>query len=323
MKKRTLLYSLGILVLTGSLVLGGCKKKKEFNEENGQASTDNRTAQSENDNAMNDANDVISNQNLLKGKGASTQGVQSILGTTICGLSLDTTGMATQGTVLLKYDGTVCSNRKREGSIRLTIQDYSTGIRWKNQNCVLKVEFLSYKVTRASDGKSVKLDGVQYVKNETGGGWWELIVMGQSSIASSVTGTNLNVTFEDGKTAVYNINRRITYTFPSNNLTCKAEGIGSSDGLSNLENYGTTRDGDSFTSQVVTPIVWNMTCGWFAPLQGEVDVKVKDRDFTLKGTFGVDNGGNPVTVGSNACPYGWKIEWTYKSKTNKKIFGYL
>jgi hypothetical protein len=323
MKTRSIAYSLGVLALAGSLLFTGCKKQKEFNNEDGQASSDNRTAQSEHDNAMNDVNDVISNQNLLKGKGVQTQGVQSIMGTSICGLSLDTAGI-NQGTIKLNYDGTVCNNRKREGSIRLTIQNYSSGMRWKNQGCILKVDYLSYKVTRASDGKSVKLDGTHYVKNETGGTWWELLIMqSQSSLATSVTGTNLNVTFEDGKTAIYNINRKITYTYPNSIITCTGEGIGSSDGLNNLENYGTTRNGDGFTSQVNTPIIWNLTCGWWAPIQGEVDVKVKTRDFTLRGTFGVDNGGNSVVVGSNQCPYGWKLEWTYKNKTNKKIFGYL
>jgi hypothetical protein len=169
----------------------------------------------------------------------------------------------------------------------------------------------------------VQFDGTQLLTNVTGDGWWELLITKtKSSIATSVTGSNLNVLFEDGKTAVYNINRKFTYTFPNNILTCTGEGIGSSGGLNNLENYGTTRDGDAFTSEVSTPIVWNLTCGWWAPIQGKAIIKVDSKDFSLDCTFGVDATGNPVTVGLNQCPYGWKVEWSYKNKTSKKIFGY-
>ncbi|MFO0321259.1 MAG: hypothetical protein ACK504_02390 [Bacteroidota bacterium] len=160
--------------------------------------------------------------------------------------------------------------------------------------------------------------------NETGGTWWELIILKtQPSLASSITGTNLNVTFDDSKTAIYNINRRFTYSYPSDLLTCTGEGIGSSDGLSNLENYGTTRDGDKFTSQVTTPIVWNLTCGPWAPVNGEVNIKVVGKDFALKVLFSVNASGSPVSASANNCPYGWKVEWTYKNKTDKKVFGYL
>ncbi|MCE3259593.1 MAG: hypothetical protein K0S12_1234, partial [Bacteroidetes bacterium] len=125
------------------------------------------------------------------------------------------------------------------------------------------------------------------------------------------------------KTAVYNINRKFTYTLPGGIITCTGEGIGSSDGLGQLENYGTTRDGDAFTSQVTTPIVWNWTCGWWAPVAGAVNVKVEDKDFDLKVQFSVNQDGDAVTAAANDCPYGWKVEWTHKNKTNKKIFGYL
>ncbi|MGE0566940.1 MAG: hypothetical protein AB7O73_03245, partial [Bacteroidia bacterium] len=208
--------------------------------------------------------------------------------------------------------------------IRLTVQDYATGKRWKDAGCVVKVDYIGFKVTRASDGKFVLLNGTQYITNITGGTWWELLITKtQTSLASSVTGTDLKVTFEDAKTATYNINRKFTYTIPNNILTCTGEGIGSSNSLSSLENYGTTRNGDAFTSQVSTPIVWNWTCGWWAPTQGAVAIKVDSKEFSLDVTFAVDKDGNPVSVAANSCAYGWKVEWKYKNKTRKKIIGYL
>jgi hypothetical protein len=69
--------------------------------------------------------------------------------------------------------------------------------------------------------------------------------------------------------------------------------------------------------------VWNITCGPWAPTAGAVDIKVKNKDFDLRCTFAVDSKGNPVDVAPNTCAYGWKVEWSYKKKTNKKIFGYI
>ncbi len=320
MKTNKIIYTLALVLLSSLLMFTSCKKRKAFKNEDGQSSADNRNVQSENDNAINDANQVISDNALLHGRTPSTNSLSGVLGT-ICGMTVDTTGMYT-GTVKLNYDGTTCSNRTRTGSIRITIQGYSTGVRWKNANAILQVDYLAYKVRRASDGKSVELNGTQYIKNKTGGTWFDLFFLGQTSLAHEVTGTNLNVKFEDGSTAVYNINRRFTYTLPNSILTCTGEGIGSSNGLSNLENYGTTRDGDAFTSQVTTPIVWNWTCGWWAPTQGAVNIVVASKYFDLKVQFAVDASGNPVAVAANSCAYGFKVEWTYKNKTKKKVYGY-
>jgi hypothetical protein len=322
MKTNKIIYALSLVVLAGSLSLTSCKKKKAFKNEDGQTSADSRAAQGESDAAIGDANQIISDQPSLHGRIGNPQSIAGVLGTP-CGLQVDTNGMCT-GTVKLNYTGITCNNRTRTGSIRLTIQNYSSGVRWKNANAVLKIDYLGYKVTRASDGKSVELNGTQYVTNKSGGTWFDLLFLGQSNLSHEVTGSNLNVTFDGSATAVYNINRRFTYTYNSSSfvITCTGEGIGTSNSLSNLENYGTTRDGDSFTSQVTTPVVWNTTCGAWAPIQGAVNIKVDSKSFDLKCTFGVDNTGNPITVAPNTCAYGFKVEWSYKKKTNKKIFGY-
>jgi hypothetical protein len=323
MKSNKVVYALSLMILTGSLVFTSCKKRKEFKEENGQTSTDNRTAQSENDNAMNDANSVIYDQPMMHGRTGPSANVMGISSTTICGLTVDTNGIHL-GKITLNYTGVTCNNRTRTGTIKLAILNYSSGVRWKHANAVLQVDYINYKITRASDGKSVEFNGTQFVTNKSGGTWIDLYSLTQSSLITEVTGNDLHVSFDGtGGTAIYNINRRFTYTLPSGILTCTGEGIGSSSGRNNLENYGTTREGDAFTSEVTTPIVWNLTCGWWAPTQGAVDIKVDSKAFDLKVTFAVDASGNSVAVAPNACAYGFKVEWTYKKKTNKKIFGYL
>jgi hypothetical protein len=326
MKSNKLILSLSILAIAGSMVFTSCKKRKAFKEEDGQTSIDNRDVQSENDMAATDVNDIVSTS-ALKGKGAGINGTFDAKGVSgnVTDATLDTTNISS-GILVINFNGTAYKNRTRTGKIKLTLLNYPT-THWKDAGAQLKVEYINYKVTRISDGKFIILNGSQMIVNVSGTTWWDLLfTSAHSSIISEIKENgDLNVTFSDNKTAVYHINRRITYSWISGfDYQCKAEGIGSHESLNNLENYGTTRDGDAFTSQVTTPIVWNTACWWFAPVQGAVDIKVADKDFNLKVTFAVDKDGNLETAtAAKPCAYGWKVEWKYKNKTKKKIFGYI
>lgn len=333
MKSNKLIYALSFTVIFIGLCISGCKKKENINDsalvapqviENGQTAIDNWNTISENDAAYIDINTEVSANNFLHGKN-SLVGVNSIynaLGITATSYSVDTTG-AYLGTIKLNYNNTTSNNRTKTGSIKLTILNYPAK-KWKDAGCVLKVEYISYKVTRASDGKSVELNGIQNLTNETGGTWLELVILKtQPSMVASVTGNSLNVIFEGNKTAVYNINCRYTYTLPGGILTCKCEGIGVSNGYNNLENYGTNRDGIAFTVQVIKPLIWNWTCGSWAPAEGMISIKASDRIFSVAIFFSVDSAGNVVIPSSNQCPYGWKLEWVNSGVSDKRIFGYL
>lgn len=320
MKTKKILLGLSVIVLSSLILFTGCKKRAAFKKEDGQSSIDNRNAQSETDNIISDINNVVGNESKLNGRVASPSSTNGVLAA-ICGLVVDTNGVST-GTIKLNFNGTTCNNRTRTGSIKLTIIDHAAGKRWKQAGCVMKVDYMDYKITRASDGKFVTLNGTHYLTNISGGSFLGLLLNLQQNLSASVTGNDLNVTFEDNKTAVYNINRKYTYTWANNILKCVGEGVGSNSGLSNLENWGTTRNGDAFTSEVITPVVWNSTCGAWAPIEGQVKIKVVDKQFELNCLFGVNTAGSAVSVAANQCPYGWKIEWTYKNKTNNKIVGY-
>jgi hypothetical protein len=321
MKTKSIFYSLSALLLVGTLTFTGCKKKKAFKNEDGQSSEDNRTMQSENDAALSDINDVMASSSL-KGKGANSYDAKGVTGN-VCGASLDSANVG-NGVIQINFNGTTCNNRTRTGSVRLTLLGWPS-VKWKDAGAVTRIEFLNYKVTRASDGKFIELNGAQKYKNVTGTTWWDLLfTQAHSSIVSEVIEDGgITASFDDGKTATYHINRRITYSWLSGlRFQCVAEGIGSSDGVSSLENYGLTREGNSFTSQVTTPITWNTDCGWWAPVAGAVTIKVAEKEFELKCTFAVDQGGTPVEVAPNSCAYGWKVEWKHKKKTKNKIFGY-
>jgi hypothetical protein len=322
MKATKFLYSLAVLGVSATLVFSACKKKEDKEPENPatptqpetQSGTDNREVQNENDQSISDINDAISNNKFISGRsmeGASPTGSGCY--------QVDTIKLS-HDTLLIKYNGQTCMNRTRTGTIRLS---WIHGTKWKNANAMIKVDYLSYKVERASDHKFFILNGTQYVTNVNGGTWLDFF-LGQP-IVNKVTGSNLQVTFEDNKTAVYNINRQVTYTYAMINsqavITAKAEGIGSQGSLHNLENFGTARNGDAFTSQVSTPIIWNTTCGG-AVIQGVVNVVNTTQNASLSFTYGVDINGNPQPVGPNACPYGWKLQWTYNGGSGSSVIAY-
>lgn len=319
MKTKNLLLAVSSVLIATSLTFTSCKKKEDKADESGQTSSDSRQAISENDASIDDINKTVSDYPLMHGR--TTGSAQSAA--TICGLSVDTLG-SYMGTIKLNYNGTTCNNRTRTGSVRLTIINYTSGQRWKMIGCQMKVEYLGYRVTRASDGQYVELNGIQTLTNISGGTWWDLFINNQPNLVSSVTGTNLSVNFNGAGTANYNIHRKFTYTYNPTTivLTCVGEGIGTSGSLSNLENYGTTRDGDPFTSQVTTPIVWNTTCGSWAPLAGQLIIKVPAQGLVLDCLFGVNSSGTPISVGSNQCAYGWKLDWVYGPNNGTKTIGY-
>jgi hypothetical protein len=141
----------------------------------------------------------------------------------------------------------------------------------------------------------------------------------QPNVVHKVEGSGIVTKFDDGKTTTSNISRQFTHTYSNNVYTVKGEGMGTRNGLSSVENWGTTREGDEFTSQVTEPVIWNSTCGAHKPVAGKLDIKVSSKDFGLITTLGVDNSGNVVSSG---CPWGLKVEWTFKNKTGSKLYAY-
>jgi hypothetical protein len=333
---KKVIYLLAIL----TIAFAGCKKNRAFKKEDGKTAEEVQQVQAHADAAINDATNAASQVVKLSGQRIGNSAEVAALNqlTFPCGATIDTLN-ANEGFVVINYDDvTACNNRRRGGSVKLQILNYSSGIRWKDAGAVLQITFTNYKVTRVSDGKSIKLNGVANVTNVSGGNVFRMaaptgswLAVNYTSVVHTVEASSLNVTFDESQTAVWNINRKFTYTCPvqfnasfSNTpvFECKGEGTGSNNGISNLENWGTTRNGNAFTNQVVTPVVWNTSCGAHAPLAGKLNLKVQEQQFDLVVTLGVNAQGNPVSVGLNQCPYGLKVEWTYGNSTGSRIYGY-
>jgi len=311
--KHIAMWPVLLLFLTG--IETGCKKKKEFNQESAQSCVDARMVQGENDEVVKDINIAIMEDFLLRGRGTSQPA--QVAATSLCGVTLDTTKV-TSGILTMLYNGNNCYGRTRTGSVKLTILNYPLA-KWKNTGTVVRIEFNKYKMVRSSDGKSVEINGTEEMKNLSGNTWFELWYMSQPSVVDQVSGTELNVKFDNTATAIFSFDRKLTYTYSNNVTTCRVEGMASQGGKNNVENWGQTRDGNVFTSQVVESPVWKSECGAMAPLSGQVWVKEEGKDFDLKCFFGVKSDG---TASAENCPFGFRTEWSRKKRTNTRVFGY-
>jgi hypothetical protein len=309
---KTILCGLAAVLLIAASA--GCKKKREFNEETAEATVDNRLAMAEVDEVIKEINTVMMEQYLLRGRisGGSATGSSSI-----CGAKVDTIGVLT-GKASITYDGTDCFGRSRTGDVTFQVNGYPLK-KWKHPGTTVSISFKKYKAKRSSDSRVVEINGDATMTNLSGNSWFELWYMGQSSVSYALTGDNLQVTFDESHLAIMSINRKMTYSFSGNVTTCRVEGLGSAEGQSQVENWGQGRDGMFYANSISDPLVWNTRCGAIALTGGGSVLKLRERDYEMKGRYGIDEGGNLVT---DACPFGWEVTWKRKSKTNSRKFGY-
>ena len=315
--KKKIIFGLSISFLL-IITLSSCKKKKAFKDENAQISVDTRMFQGQTDQAMADINLAIMGQPLLRGR--SSELSETTL-EVICGLEQDTS-LVYQGIFRLIYNGIPCHGVKRVGEVVVTFIDYPLS-KWKNAGTNLKIDFIGYKCSWESNGQSIQLDGSMNLRNESGKTWYDLQFLNEPKLDQILTGNDIKITFSADNYTNISLNRRMEYTYSSSSkiTTCKIDGLGSQDGESSLENWGFTRDGLKFTNTVNASIIWRTSCGAVAPIDGQETIKVEDKAHELKSTFSFDNQGNEL-VGDNPCPYGWRVEWSYKNKTNSRLFSF-
>lgn len=311
LRNRFLIIS-SIFLLTVS-----CKNKRTFNNENGQSVEDIRRFQEQNDAVIQDINIGIMEQPLLRG-GSSTQPFVSVYNTKLCGASVDSVSVYS-GILRIRYNGTSCNKFTKSGEIVASILNYPE-VKWKNKGCVLKVEFKAYKAI-GSNGKSVQIDGTEYITNVSGDTWYEMQYLNTPQLVQTQLGHGLKITLTGNNTALFNTNRKVTFSYTGQNTGCVIEGLGVFEEKVNLDNWGQNTEGVNFTAEIITPIVWNSACSSNLPLKGELRVRENGKNFDMNCRYGVDKNGNRIPD-EKTCPFGWEFSWSYKKKVNTRVFPY-
>lgn len=297
------------LIAAAVLIFTSCQKQSDLIVDDSYSAEDNSDVSSALNSSMDDAGLVADGVESLSGK---TDGLIAI-----CGADIDTT-LKSQGIIVINYNGTPCPNgTTRTGTLTLTLQGYGNGVRWKDQGAVLEVDYDTVKVSKPN-GKSVTLNGTHYLTNETGGKPGKVMSgLEPGPVTIRHTATDFTLTLTNGAQRTWSVNRLRTYTFANGVKTISLSSDHTENGVANADAWGTNRNGAAFINSIVTPVVSNNVCGWYKPVQGEVNHSVGTKSVNV--VFGVDANGNPISSG---CAYGFKITFTKNGVVRTRVVSY-
>jgi hypothetical protein len=293
-----------------TLTFSACKKP-ETAEDLSNASDHNNVTQHLNA-SIDDAANAAGGVGTLSGK---TEGPYTLIGATI------DSSMKASGQLTIIYDGTTIVDGcfKRSGSVTLTLENYTNGTRWKDVGAILDISLNALKVTHTVSGATYQYDGLHHITNESGRLAWRILAgLDQGTVIHRHTATGATITFSDGSQRTWNVNRLRTYTNTGGAISMGLSSDNPVNGLSNVDCWGTTRKGESFTNQILTPIVFNNSCGNYRqPKSGEAKIATGSR--TLDVLLGTDQSGTPVTSG---CPWGFKVTYTVNNRIYTRVVQY-
>jgi hypothetical protein len=286
---------------------------------NVQTASDDQTMVSNEDEATNnDAELALTSSASIAGNslnssgksGASTLGLGSILGISLCGdsLSFDTT--SDTKTVTITYDGMDCLGaNSRTGTISITVPK---GVHWGDPQATVTLN-VDLTITRKRDGKSIVIKGTKTIINTYGGLLTDLATT--DSIVHEIS-SQWSVTYNNGTTRTWNVLKHRVFTYNNGVVISTVNGINSS-----VAEWGVNRFGVSFSSSITQPKVFAQSCD-FRLVSGQDSLTRGDK-ITAIITYGLDASGNPVT----SCPSGSfyaELVWTnsVSGKTYTFIYPY-
>jgi hypothetical protein len=292
-----------------ALIFSSCTKA--VNDEDSVSAEDANNISSVLSATMDDAANSMSSSPYLSGK---TDGMFE----EICGASLGIDSV--RGIVNFAYNGADCTGKiSRKGSVTVTLLNHAAGARWKDSGAILETVFTNMQFIVNKTGAVYTINGTHYLINETGGRPWELMDgLAAGTVILKHVSNNFAITFPNGRVRTWSVNRIRSF---ANTVTVKTQTLNGDttvNGYTNIDVWGTNRNGDEFYASLISPLVGNSTCGYPDPLSGEYTHHVANRNVDV--LFGVDSDGNPISPGQ--CAYGYKITYSSGRKTLSKIDPY-
>ena len=316
MKTNLILKTCLTTTVALALVFTSCRKREmEDNEQSESLSIQADDSQSQaatTDEAYSDADNSMSASRSIAGDPTVNQTANTGTYTWPCDATVDSSQVQ-QGIIVLTFNGSGCSGRVRTGQMKFTLANYANGVRWRDVNAQLIINFINYKVTR--NGKNIIVNGTHNLVNVSGGLISELGPE-KTTIVRTVRSTDMNVTFDDNTTRQWSVAKRRTWEYNGGNTKLTISGEGSVNSLSNVCAWGTNRKGKSFTTQITNPVVCLKSCGWGKPIAGTKIHNIEGHFATV--TLGTNSNGD---VDSGNCPNNFKVEWTGRKGKQRQHIG--
>lgn len=295
--KKVKFLSLIIAVAVVSFLFSGCDKdkiEKDFDSSSmQQLAQDEIAIESYSNEALNDANEVLS-------KGGGLKSISSMP----CNMTYDSIVSGDTMTYTLTFNGLNCNGNKLKTG-QIIIKRIVTAA-WSQAGTYVSVQFINFKVTKVTSQKWIMLNGTKVWTNVSGGLIKNLGNPNTTIVTHSIIGS-IQASFSDTTTRTWNIARKKTFTgtYPDA-LILSIEGLGSSNGYSNLATWGLNRHNENFYTQINQAIVLKQVCGW-NPVSGVKVHQIPVDNKTATATFGYDSNNQPVTGGN--CPDRYKVDW--------------
>ncbi len=296
-----------VLLITSfsTMFFTSCKKDSntngivDFAEESVTHTEDQTTFSTETDAMANDFNSVVDNFTSLSGREANTLA-------TPCDATVTVDSNSSPRKITITYNGSTCNPlRTRTGSVVITLP---TTVRWRDSGAVMTVSFQNVKITRTADNKSITINGLQTIKNVSGGLVRTVAAQipgNNNVVVHEIRSSNMSITFNDSSNRTWQIARRRTFT-NNTGLVITTRGMATVDGVNNVAEWGTNRFGHDFITATTEPMVVRQSCN-FRLTSGQVTHSKLSSIVTV--TFGLDSVGVATTCPANA-PFYLKMVYT-------------
>lgn len=306
-----------VMAASLSLFLFACKKNSSSSN-NPPSNTDLQTqsddqsrVSNETDAAFNDVNASMTGQFTVTGSSAGRFGVtveggnQDTVKSYICDATVTIDTVDNPRTLTITYNGTHCNlTRTRTGKV---VVSWAKGVAWHTAGAIVTVNFDSLKITRLGDGKSITLNGTHTYTNISGGSLLSLTSNSAAPITHTITSSNMSVTFDNGAQRTWSVARQRVYSY-NNGLVITTTGLHTSGALQNISEWGTNRLGNTFTTQILTPLVISRCNNSFQVTSGEVGITNTAGSTTI--TFGLDSTGASTGCPVGSASYYFKLVWS-------------
>jgi hypothetical protein len=310
MKQKILFLSL--IIFSFFLSFTACKKESspsnivDNSTEAAVQSGDQLNFSSETDAVANDADIALETTSYFSGRVDQTQSL-------ICDASITLDTMSNPRKITITYNGTNCfGNRTRTGAIVIYM---AAGVRWKNAGASIAIAFQNLKITRASDNKSITINGVHTITNVSGGLLINLATLG--TITHTITSSGMTVKFDDGTQRAWQVAKQRVFSY-NNGGIITTTGTHTEGSNTNISEWGSNRFGHTFSSAIVEPLVVRQDCN-FRIVSGKI--RHTAPAILATATFGLDVNGAPTP-----CPgsghYYLKVEWTGLNGSHSAMLPY-
>jgi hypothetical protein len=297
MKARIL--SLAAIIFSFSLFFTACQKTgsntdTDYTDESTVQSDDQSRFSGESDAVANDLDATVDATPGFSGRGDQVQ-------TLICNATVVIDTVSNPRTITITYNGNNCQNTTSRTGV--VVVSMAQGVRWRNAGAVLNVSFQNLRITRLSDNKSITINGTQTHTNFSGGLLINLPALG--TIIHTITSSNMSITFDNNTQRNWQVAKQRVFTY-NNGIVITTTGTHSDGGITGIVEWGTNRQGRTFTTAITQPLVVRQDCN-FRLTNGKVAHRTPV--FSAVVTFGLDAQGNP-TICPGLASYYMKIVWT-------------